>query len=249
MLSAPGGAGAEAVTEDVLVTIAILRQYEEMDGENHQFPFLFISTFQSWNLVGIDEGIPACDKRCHLLGTTRILNSVSHFGSSGGLGEAAAWLCLRQDIYVSLVSRQPLRTHLEHYLNSRTFRRNDDVCLANRMVFLLAKVLSCAFHAESVDMETGGMMSRSCSSRSGGGGDWKQMNEEVEDWRQKLPSSFEPILFRPPCREQGRGLPEVWMLAPFHGEYIILFEAVGQIIAKVQEQRSEYSTTTSRRLS
>ncbi|KAL2010291.1 hypothetical protein VTN00DRAFT_6098 [Thermoascus crustaceus] len=183
VLSAPGGAGAEVVTEDVLVTIAILRQYEEMD---------------------------AYDKRCHLLGTTRILNSVSHFGSSGGLGEAAAWLCLREDIYVSLVSRQPLRTRLENYLNSRTFRRNDD---------------------DPVYPMTGGMMPTSSRSGGGGGGGWQQMNEEVEDWRRKLPSSFQPILFRPPCREQGRGLPEVWMLAPFHAVGIQYYHIAKIVLA------------------
>ncbi|KKA18280.1 hypothetical protein T310_7771 [Rasamsonia emersonii CBS 393.64] len=174
------------VSEDVLAAIAILRQYEEMDDY---------------------------DKRCHLLGTTRILNSVVHFGSSGGLGEAAAWLCLREDIYASLVSQQPLRTRLETYLRSSTFQRNDDVSWANRMVFLLAKVLSCAFQERQQHTPLDGGRSWSES--------LQQVDQEVEDWKRKRPSTFEPILFKPPCsgteEEQYRGgLPEVWMLAPFH---------------------------------
>jgi len=83
------------------------------------------------------------------------------------------------------------------------------------MVFLLAKVLSCAFRSDL----TGQMiMSGTTTTTSSSSSSWQQLDEEVEDWRRKLPPSFEPILFKPPSREQGRGLPEVWMLAPFHGE-------------------------------
>lgn len=155
------------------------------------------------------------DKRCHLLGTTRILNSVTQFGSSGGLGEAAAWLCLREDIYASLVSQQPLRTRLETYLRSSTFQRNDDVFWANRMVFLLAKVLSCAFREQQ-------QQTPSDSGQQSWNESLQLVDQEVEDWKRTRPSTFEPILFKPPCssREEeqyGGGFPEIWMLAPFHG--------------------------------
>ncbi|KAJ5666643.1 hypothetical protein N7462_011052 [Penicillium macrosclerotiorum] len=46
------------ITEDTLAAVAILRQHEEMDGEDYQF---------------------------HLTGTTHILNTLSNLGSSGGL--------------------------------------------------------------------------------------------------------------------------------------------------------------------
>jgi len=151
----------------------------------------------------------AYDKRCHLIGTTKIVNSISTFGCSGGLGEAAAWLCLREDIYVSLVSQQPLRTRLENYHDSKTFQKDDDVSWANRMVFLLAKVLSHAFRLPD---------SPNQADTATAATSWRQMDEEVENWKRAAPATFRPILFKPRSREQGRGLPEMWMLAPFHGE-------------------------------
>ena len=144
----------------------------------------------------------AFDQRCHLIGTSRILNSCPTFGCSGGLGEAAAWLCLRQDIYISLVSQQPLKTHLENYHNSMTFLRNDDVSWANKIVFLLAKALSCAFHPES-NVDAAAL---------------QQISEEIEDWERNKPTSFQPILFNSPNREEGRAFPQIWMLLPFHGK-------------------------------
>ncbi|KAF5866662.1 hypothetical protein ETB97_010757 [Aspergillus alliaceus] len=108
----------DSITDTVLAAVAILRQHEEMDCEDNQF---------------------------HLTGTTRILNTVSSFESTGGLGEAAAWLCLREDIYISLTSQQPLRTDLHRFSNSDVFCRKDDFAWASRMVFLLAKVLKYAF--------------------------------------------------------------------------------------------------------
>lgn len=131
------------------------------------------------------------------------MNSISTFGSSGGLGEAAAWLCLRQDIYVSLVSQQPLRTHLENYNNSKTFQKNDDVSRANRMVFLLAKVLSYAFLP---DQSTSMSM-------------LQQIDQEVEEWNVTKPSTFEPIRFVSRSLEQNRAFPEIWLLSPVHGTW------------------------------
>jgi hypothetical protein len=184
---------SEEINEDVLAAISILRQYEEMDGT----PAL--SNILNAELIVYAV---AFDNRCHLIGTTKILNSISTFGSSGGLGEAAAWLCLRQDIYVSLVSQQPLRTHLENYNNSKTFRRTDDVSLANQMVFLLAKVLSYAFLP---DQNTSTVV-------------LQQIDREVESWYMTKPVTFTPIRYVPRSRELNRAFPEVWLLSPFHGE-------------------------------
>ncbi|KAJ5703061.1 hypothetical protein N7488_010609 [Penicillium malachiteum] len=158
----------EHITEDILAAVAILRQHEEMDGEDNQF---------------------------HLTGTTHILNTVSTFGSSGGLGEAAAWLCLRQDIYVSLTTQQPLRTNLENFHDSDIFHRDDDFACSSRMVFLLAKVLQTAF----LDSSTVSLI-----------------NEEVEEWFRSKPESFEPVRVVPSDSELGCRFPIIWMLLPVH---------------------------------
>ncbi|EMT67878.1 hypothetical protein FOC4_g10000687 [Fusarium odoratissimum] len=110
------------IDEETLAAIAILRQYEEMDAE---------------------------DMEMHLTGTSRIVNSMSEFDFNGGLGEAAAWLCLRQDIYVSLTRLRPLRSNLENYLQSDIFRRTDDAAYANRMVYLLARSLGSIYPSDS----------------------------------------------------------------------------------------------------
>ncbi|KAE8371572.1 hypothetical protein BDV26DRAFT_286681 [Aspergillus bertholletiae] len=162
----------DSITDTVLAAVAILRQHEEMDSEDNQF---------------------------HLTGTTQILNTVSSFGSSGGLGEAAAWLCLREDIYISLISQRPLQTDLHRFRNSDVFRRDDDFAWASRMVFLLAKVLKHAFDYDTVNPSI-----------------LEDIGKEVEDWNTRKPSTFEPIQSVPRSNEVHRRFPGVWMLLPVH---------------------------------
>lgn len=128
---------------------------------------------------------------------------MSHFGSSGGLGEAAAWLCLREDIQISLTSQQPLRTNLESFGGSDTFTRTDDYACANRMVFLLAKLLKVTFnntmtHPAVLD----------------------NLEEEIEDWNTTKPHSFKPIRFVPRGKDMHQRFPEIWMLLPVHGMFL-----------------------------
>ena len=139
------------------------------------------------------------DNQFHLTGTTHILNTVSTFGSSGGLGEAAAWLCLRQDIYVSLTTQQPLRTNLENFYDSDVFIRDDDFAWSSRMVFLLAKCLQGAFSDASVASST---------------------DEDVEEWFRSKPQTFEPVRVVPRASAVDQRFPTIWMLLPVHGKRI-----------------------------
>ncbi|KAB8076425.1 hypothetical protein BDV29DRAFT_170229 [Aspergillus leporis] len=164
---------SDSITDTVLAAVAILRQHEEMDCEDNQF---------------------------HLTGTTRILNTVSLFGSSGGLGEAAAWLCLREDIYISLTSQQPLRTDLQSFSNSNVFFREDDFAWASRIVFLLAKALKNVFNPN----------------RTADPALLEGIGEEIENWNNRKPRTFEPIQYKPRTRELNRRFPGVWMLLPVH---------------------------------
>ncbi|KAF5542812.1 hypothetical protein FPHYL_11435 [Fusarium phyllophilum] len=161
------------IDEETLAAIAILRQYEEMDAE---------------------------DMEMHLTGTSRIVNSMSEFDFNGGLGEAAAWLCLRQDIYVSLTRLRPLRSNLENYLQSDIFRRTDDASYANRMVFLLARSLSSIYPSDS-----------SISNES-----LENIRLEVDGWFDSKPAAFNPILESVRNKDEGRLLPIIWVLSPFH---------------------------------
>lgn len=140
--------------------------------------------------------IPGEDNQFHLTGTTHILNTVSTFGSSGGLGEAAAWLCLRQDIYVSLTSQRPLRTNLQSFYHSDVFQRNDDFAWSSRMVFLLANVLQGAFTDSTIARDT----------------------DQIEEWYSTKPHTFDPVRSVPRGPEPDQRLPTIWMLLPVHGE-------------------------------
>ncbi|KAJ6011755.1 hypothetical protein N7499_013271 [Penicillium canescens] len=182
----------EHITEDILATVAILRQHEEMDGEDNQF---------------------------HLTGTTHILNTVSTFGSSGGLGEAAAWLCLRQDIYISLTTQRPLRTDLQSFYQSDVFRRNDDFAWSSRMVFLLAKVLQSAFTDSATAHGIGA---------------------EIDEWYSTKPYTFEPVRSVPRGPEPDQRFPTIWMLLPVHVIGIQYFH-----LAKIVLALSEGSNASS----
>ncbi|UQC78852.1 uncharacterized protein CLUP02_04330 [Colletotrichum lupini] len=98
------GSSTEALNEEVLAAIVILRQYEEM--------------------TDTDFGV-------HLSGSSKLLNSMFSLASKGGLGEAASWIVLRQDYWVALVKSQPLSINLDSYKGSSSFVVSDPECLAN----------------------------------------------------------------------------------------------------------------------
>ncbi|GIJ91913.1 hypothetical protein Asppvi_010888 [Aspergillus pseudoviridinutans] len=179
------------ITEELLAAIAILRQNEEMDRKYYPRNKLLHM------LIALAQ-----DNQFHLTGTTRILNTMSSFGSSGGLGEAAAWLCLREDMYISLTSQSPLRTNLQSFERSDVFTRTDDFAWSNRMVFLLARILSCAFNEDS---RTGRFYAT-----------LKGLEKEVDDWNESKPQTFQPVHFIPRGKDYGQQFPSIWTLLPVH---------------------------------
>ncbi|CAI7574149.1 unnamed protein product [Penicillium palitans] len=194
----PALSGArEHITEDILAAVAILRQHEEMDGEDNQF---------------------------HLTGTTHILNTVSTFGSSGGLGEAAAWLCLRQDIYISLTSQRPLRTNLQSFYQSDVFQRNDDFAWSSKMVFLLANILQGAFTDSTI---THGV-------------------DQIEEWYSTKPHTFDPVRLIPQGPGPDQRLPTLWMLLPVHVIGIQYYH-IAKIVLALSESSRASSTYESLR--
>lgn len=70
------------------------------------------------------------------------------------------------------------------------------------MVFLLAKLLSCALLPEGNVDETGSL----------------QVPDEIARWNEEKPVSFQPILFQSRSKEEGRLFPDIWLLSPFHGQ-------------------------------
>ncbi|KAM6527625.1 hypothetical protein FALCPG4_008679 [Fusarium falciforme] len=159
-----------AVNENVLAGIVILRSYEEMTD---------------------------MDGSTHLTGSSRLLNSEFRFAAQGGLGEAASWVVLRQDMYVSLTRSRPLRTNMDSYRDSQSFVDTCDESLANRVVFICGRVLAYAFGPESrLDPVL-----------------WAELGEDLRRWYEATP--WKVLSWSPdsPAREGGEKsvFPTLWM--------------------------------------
>lgn len=182
------------VSEEVHAAVAILRQYEEMDRK-HPSTLSVRSERKLTQWTGEDL-------QFHLTGTRRIMNSMRDFDFTPGLRESSAWLCLRQDIYISLVNHTPLQTQLTAFLQSDCFRRTDDFAYATKMVYWLAQVAACAV----VDPLS------STPPRL------EEIAKQIDDWFRMKPPTFNPIKHKPRDQSAGRVFPEIWMLLPCHGK-------------------------------
>lgn len=131
-----------------------------------------------------------------------MLGSNAFHQASSSLREATAWLYLRQDIYISLVTQQAPRTDLQDFSSTYSVKDDDDFGWAKQIVFLVAKVLAFAFRDDSVSLP--------------GTQDWNDLNQEVEQWVADKPESFNPI-FLSSRDEENQRLPEIWMLSTVHG--------------------------------
>lgn len=162
------------------------------------------------------------DNRFHLEGTARILNSIPDFAASGGLAEAACWLSLRGNIYISLTTQSPLTIAPENFLNSTCINREDDYSHSQRMVLHLAFLLNRAFTAPANEQ------------------DIARSEAEIAEWDLLKPDSYYPTLVIPRARTDGRFFPEIWTLAPHHTiglQYFHIAQIV-LIIAKKHQRPS-----------
>lgn len=166
-LSAP----EETYDETHLTTVAILRHYEELGNDD--------------------------DHRTHILGTSRLLNAVSKFSLSGGLGETASWWILRQDIYVALVHKQCLSVDLSTYDQASAFDLQDDGAYSNMMVLLVARILQLLYS----------------SSHSTSIAAWETLETEVDAWDKAKPDNFQPIFYEESDLDRDRAFPTVCMVS------------------------------------
>lgn len=167
----PSMSGGQKITESILTAVALLRQNEEMDEQDNRF---------------------------HLEGTSRILNMVPEFSKIAGVGEAACWLCLREDIYISLTTQTPIKTALHCFPECASIRRNDDQSWASKSILNLAVLLKGAF----CDPADSSHLALS--------------EAEIADWDRLKPKSYQPIYFRARSRQERRYFPDVWTLLPYH---------------------------------
>ncbi|CAM1501233.1 Fc.00g103950.m01.CDS01 [Cosmosporella sp. VM-42] len=166
----------ETLDENVLAGIILLRLYEEISD---------------------------ADTGTHLLGSSRLLNTVSSFAAQGGLGEAASWIVLRQDIYVSLTRWQPLRISVDNYKNSNAFRDTNDEAMANRAIFLCGQVLD---YAQRTDTHLNHDM-------------WAELNNNLLEWYESVPwRRVGPYFLEAatPQNDNGDVFPNLWMTQSTH---------------------------------
>jgi hypothetical protein len=142
------------------------------------------------------------DEKCHLFGTTRLLNSIAAFAADGGLRESASWISLRQHIYISLTSQQALDINLANYRDSSAFRETDDESWANRIIFIFASILIHVFrpHTELYAQR------------------WAELEAEVESWSRSKPWYFSPLWVEQSADSEQGPWPELLMAYPPQGE-------------------------------
>lgn len=148
---------------------------------------------------------------------------VPEFSAMGGVGEAACWLCLREDIYISLTTQTSIKTGLDCFPDSVSIRRNDDYSWASKSILNLAFLLKRAFCKPK-------NLSHLALSEA-----------EIADWNESRPTSYDPIYFQARSRQEGRCFPEVWMLLP-HQAVGLQYYHISQIVLNAIESRDVVHT-------
>lgn len=209
------------LSEEVLAAAVLLRLYEERAARADRD----LS-------VGTDPGHRSgTDKRTHLLGSSRLLESIPGV-SRGGLAEACAWVVLRQDMMVSLTQSEPLCLPLESLQSSRSFVHEDPQSLANRIVFLCGKIL---FHAFQPDRRPDDI------------GWWAEVAAEVAAWYQNKPWHFQPTWVEEPRLEGGgSAFPTLRMAHLGYGTYycIVTGRPLPSPATRTQTVRTERCIST-----
>ncbi|KAI0018662.1 hypothetical protein F4780DRAFT_508422 [Xylariomycetidae sp. FL0641] len=160
---------ASAVSdENLFAATIILRMLEEMDGST-----------------------TGHDNYSHLLGIQMFVNVGDQYMVPGSLSAAAFWVGLRQEIYIAVITQQPVKVSLDHFVVDRSFEPSDDFTWSNRAIVHLADVLNFCF---------GDIPSTVVR--------WNELNEASEKWSLTRPMSFNPFFYRE--RTGSMAFPEVW---------------------------------------
>jgi len=121
---------------------------------------------------------------------------------------------------------------LENFGLSSFLQKNDDAAWANKMVLLLAQLLSTVFGtASSSD-------------------DVANVSAAITEWDRTKPTSFYPVRSVPRDITPGRYFPELWMLATFHVVGLQYYH-IAQIVlavAESKEPRRKYESLQQHRM-
>lgn len=124
----------------------------------------------------------------------------------GGLGEAAFWVGLRQEIYSAMTKHKAIQLNLEHCIVDRSIDPATDYAWANRAVVHCADVLNCCFGELGVSNI-----------------DWRDLKEYNRQWDVAKPAPFTPVYYRSPDRVKREAFPEIWYFQACHSTYFMGF--------------------------
>ena len=162
--------------DNLLTAVVLLRTYEELEQST--------------------------DKYLHLHGMGRLLASIPTFANSGGLAEAACWLSLRQDVFVSVTNGQLPTLGLENYEWSSAFKFYDDGACANVIVLIFAKMLRHHYAETEQSDDT-----------------WARLEAETNRWDDRRRILFQPVYSEDLDLNANRPFPVICMMNAFQGIY------------------------------
>lgn len=91
----------------------------------------------------------------HLDGLASLLSAIPTFLQSGGLAEASAWLALRHDLFMAMMTKRTPRINLDDYDHSNIFqRRVTPGATAYAIILIWAKILRHLYSADTHDTLT-----------------------------------------------------------------------------------------------
>jgi hypothetical protein len=165
--------------ENLFAATIILRMLEEMDG----------------SLTGQDT-------YSHLLGIQTFVNIGDRYMVPGSLRAASFWVGLRQEIYIAILTQQPVKLNLNNSLVDRSLAPADDYAWSNRAIILLADVLNSCFGDTPLTTQR-----------------WTSLNDAAERWTSARPASFDPFFYRE--RTGIMAFPEIWHGSSCHSELFL----------------------------
>jgi hypothetical protein len=138
-------------SDDLLLTIVCLRLYELFGHES----------FSALHLDGL-----AC-----------LSSAMPKFLQSGGVAEAAAWIALRHDLFIAMMSKQAPKFPLDDFDHSGVFqRRTDPGATAYKIILIWAKILQHLYSTDLNDIST----------------TWQGLEDAVREWYDE--KGFQPLI-------------------------------------------------------
>ncbi|OWP06500.1 hypothetical protein B2J93_9273 [Marssonina coronariae] len=135
----------------------------------------------------------------HLSGIQSFVRNKGASVMQGGLGEAAFWVGLRQEIYVATIAERAIQIDIDACRVDRSISETSDFGWANRAVVHLADVLNFCFD------QTGVWTAR-----------WDELKGYSERWQAAKPVSFTPYYRKEADRSKNKVFPEIRQTHPCH---------------------------------